>query len=607
MKRFGVRRRARYYGGGLAIVVFVAVTLFVVLPAIASNPGDKVPPVSAAGITPTDVNIGGNAVCSNLFPGFAGVREYDNPSPKTAANLPSGNNDGVTFSLTTSGNTNNQRLAVTSSNAAILGLGVKGGNDNAVYDYTGTDYGAGVAAGFVNGDSVLHAPASKFTGVDGTGLETGVTQWYTISHLVVCYRTPLKTVSGRAYQDISGTPPLSGLKVTLIDKSVAGGTTQTATTSASGNYSFSAVAGDNYTVCIQAPAFSNVQTVPATDTGSCTGTKGYSITSLSSSNGSGKDFGFQPYGTVSGTVYQDVNGPNGAGPDGAFESGTDTRLGTWTVTLYDQSGHVVGSPTMSGANGSYSLSAPFDTSQTYTVCVTPPSGVWSQTEPLPTAANSCAPPLSGLQKGQQFTPSTPRANVTKNFGVDPAVNEPTPCPPQVPFGSNQTNGELQIQLAGCKPFQTFTFSNGTLPDGSLWASVFAADQVVTPANPEIPLIEKWTFPDPIKADGTPTFTHVDYTDVFPYDPAAAQELPQCKLDPRDPSDPNAMTISTDVGGVDFTLDANKGLVLPAFNPDGTTPATSCAISTRIYVDASGNTWLEVYAYSDIDSWGKSAG
>jgi hypothetical protein len=68
-----------------------------------------------------------------------------------------------------------------------------------------------------------------------------------------------------------------------------------------------------------------------------------------------------------------------------------------------------------------------------------------------------------------------------------------------------------------------------------------------------------------------------------------------------------MTISSNLGGVDFTQDANKGLVLPAFNPDGVTPATSCAISTRIYVDANGKTQLEVYAYSDIDSWGKSAG
>lgn len=66
-----------------------------------------------------------------------------------------------------------------------------------------------------------------------------------------------------------------------------------------------------------------------------------------------------------------------------------------------------------------------------------------------------------------------------------------------------------------------------------------------------------------------------------------------------------MTLGT-VGGHDFTDYGNRVYVLPAQNPDGST-ATSCAISTRIYVDGSGQHWLEVYAYSDIDSWGKSSG
>ena len=207
----------------------------------------------------------------------------------------------------------------------------------------------------------------------------------------------------------------------------------------------------------------------------------------------------------------------------------------------------------------------------------------------------------------------------ENFGVVPAVMEPGPCPPPQPFGTttavqtipndpNNPNGHgsLTIKLAGCKANQTFAFGTGNLPDGSYWASVFAGNQVPDPVlNPETPMIEKWVFPDPIKADGTPEFTHVDYTDVFPYDPSAAQELPQCQVDPRVVDD---MTLGT-VGGVDFTNYANRFHVLPNpdLNPDGKTPATSCAISTRIYVDGFGQHWLEVYAYSDIDSWGKSSG
>jgi hypothetical protein len=430
----------------------------------------------------------------------------------------------------------------------------------------------------------------------------------------------LASISGVAFSDTNGNgidgsgsdfgePGLNGLTVSVTD-TTANTSPVTATTANDGThdgaYSFSGLlVGDTYKVCITKPSGNYQQTAPGSGV-ACSGANvaanGDSFT-LSSTNGSGHNFGFQPLGTLSGTVYTDVNGPSLAGPDGVFESGTDTPLlAGWTVTLYDGSGKQVGQPATSDANGQYSITASFDTSQTYTACVTPgDTGPWAQTEPKPQAANSCAA-LSGLPKGQQFQPGTASATVTKNFGVDLSVADN--CPPQTPFGSDQTQGEFQIQLATCKPNQTFVFDSGTI-NGAHWASVFAADQVVTQQNPEVPLIEKWVFPDPLKADGTPMYEHVDYTDTFPYDPANAVQLPECKVDPRDlTADPSGMTLSTNVGGVDFTQDANKGQVLPATNPDGTT-ATSCAISTRVYVDANGDHWLEVYAYSDIDSWGKS--
>jgi SdrD B-like protein len=432
-----------------------------------------------------------------------------------------------------------------------------------------------------------------------TGLDFGLAQ--------------VASISGVAFSDTNGDgvdgsgsnfgePGLNGLTVSVTD-TTTGGSAVTATTANDGThdgvYSFSNLfVGDTYKVCITKPSGGYQQTAPGSGV-SCTGTNvapnGYSR-ALSSSNGSGTNFGFQPLGTLSGVVYKDVNGPLLAGPDGAFESGTDTPLSGWTVKLYNGSGTQVGQSATTDVNGGYSISTIFDPTQTYTACVTPVgTGTWAQTEPQPTAANSCAT-LSGLPKGQQFQPTTANAGVTKNFGVDPSVSEPTPCPPQTPFGGDQTGGELQIQLATCKPFQTFVFDTGTI-DGAPWASVFAADQVVTPQNPEVPLIQKWVFTDPLNADGTPKYTHVDYTDVFPYNPNDAKQLPMCKLDPRDPSDPNGMTLSSNLNGVDYTQDANKTAVLPSSD-------TSCAISTRIYVDAQGVTRIEVYSYSDIDSWGK---
>jgi hypothetical protein len=825
MKRFGVRRLARYYAGGLAMVGLVGLTLFVVLPALASNVNDKVPPASGIGnVTPVDIGVGGNQSCSTqgLFPNMTDVQQTTDPSPSTGS-YPSGH--GWDFKLTIGAlpgypANKGQDLAVDSNgHAAIVGIAIKGGTDNLTYDYRTT------SQGWVSADTLLHAPASKFT---ATNPESNITQYYGVSQLVICYKTPLTTISGNAYKDISGAPPISGLTVTLNDTSTSN--TQTTTTDTSGNYSFSAPPGDNYTVCISQPGFGNVQTVPATDGtgGACAaGTKGYSITNLSANvsgenfafqpiasitasaffdnNGSGTNdagdapastgvqlfdssnnpvgsqqtttggsytftnlgvgqtyevcvvtpgggsynetvptsstpneascpsgyasvgysftlptagqtvsfgfqplknitvnaffdnngtgindsgdtaaatsvqlfdssnnpvgspqtttggtttfsslpinkaykvcaitpgggsynetvptsstpneascpsgyaslgysftlsgdtpvsFGFQPVGSVSGTVYQDNNGPAGGGADGAFEPGTDTPLNLWTVRLYNGSDSLVGT-TMSGDLGQYSFSLPFDPAQTYTVCVTPfPAGLYGQSEPLPTSADNCTQPE--LQKGQTFQPGSSGAMVTENFGVDPAVPEGG-CPPGPPttFGFDNTasgGSALQIKLAGCKAKpQSFVFDSGAPDDPNFpWVSVWASDQT----QPLVPLIERIVFPDAI-VNGAPSLQHLAYTDAFPYDPAAAEQMAFCKLDPRDPSDLSGMTLAPG-----FTNDSTKSQVLPATNAGTPTPATSCAISIRTYVDASGNGFLEAYLYTDIDGFTKGIG
>jgi hypothetical protein len=803
----------------------VGLTLFVVLPALASNVNDKVPPASGIGnVTPVDIGVGGNQSCSTqgLFPNMTDVQQTTDPSPSTGS-YPSGH--GWDFKLTIGAlpgypANKGQDLAVDSNgHAAIVGIAIKGGTDNLTYDYRTT------SQGWVSADTLLHAPASKFT---ATNPESNITQYYGVSQLVICYKTPLTTISGNAYKDISGAPPISGLTVTLNDTSTSN--TQTTTTDTSGNYSFSAPPGDNYTVCISQPGFGNVQTVPATDGtgGACAaGTKGYSITNLSANvsgenfafqpiasitasaffdnNGSGTNdagdapastgvqlfdssnnpvgsqqtttggsytftnlgvgqtyevcvvtpgggsynetvptsstpneascpsgyasvgysftlptagqtvsfgfqplknitvnaffdnngtgindsgdtaaatsvqlfdssnnpvgspqtttggtttfsnlpinkaykvcaitpgggsynetvptsstpneascpsgyaslgysftlsgdtpvsFGFQPVGSVSGTVYQDNNGPAGGGADGAFEPGTDTPLNLWTVTLYNGSDSLVGT-TMSGDLGQYSFSLPFDPAQTYTVCVTPfPAGLYGQSEPLPTSADNCTQPE--LQKGQTFQPGSSGAMVTENFGVDPAVPEGG-CPPGPPttFGFDNTasgGSALQIKLAGCKAKpQSFVFDSGAPDDPNFpWVSVWASDQT----QPLVPLIERIVFPDAI-VNGAPSLQHLAYTDAFPYDPAAAEQMAFCKLDPRDPSDLSGMTLAPG-----FTNDSTKSQVLPATNAGTPTPATSCAISIRTYVDASGNGFLEAYLYTDIDGFTKGIG
>ena len=149
-----------------------------------------------------------------------------------------------------------------------------------------------------------------------------------------------------------------------------------------------------------------------------------------------------------------------------------------------------------------------------------------------------------------------------------------------------------IQLAACKPNQTFVFNSGTLGDGTPFVSVWASDQT----QPLVPLVEHVVFPDPI-VNGAPKFQHLAYTDTFPYDPAAAEPMASCLRDPRT----GAMTLPAGFTDADFHA------VLPATNAGTNTPATSCLISVETYVDSSGKHWLEAYALSDIDGFTKGIG
>lgn len=582
MKRLGGRRRARYFGGGLATVALVALTLFVVLPALASNLNDKVPPSSGAGVMPVDVGIGGNGNCSNLFPTLTGVRELDVPNP-VSGSYPSGKGWSFTITAGTLPHFNKnagQTLAVDSNgNAAILGIGINGGTDSLIYDYRTT------SQGFVTGDTGLHAPASKWT--QGTNPETGITQYFGVSHLTVCYKTPLATISGNAYENVAGQPGIGGLTVTLDDTTTPG--TQTATTDAGGNYSFSAAGGDNYTVCIQAPSFANVQTVPASDTGSCTGTKGYSITNLGSSNGSGLNFGFQPLGSVSGTVYDDlnVNGTDDAG---------DTGQAGWTINVYHGTSTTPVVTTTSASDGSYTASLPLVVGDNYTVCESPPSGdtnTWAQTEPRPAAATICKDATvvantGALPNGGTFTPTSATFAATQDFGNADAVA----C--TQPMGIDG----YSIVLATCKP-QTFSITRGIDPnnDNKPYVKLVVGDPTLAP----VPAIEKVTFADPI-VGGQPKYTGLEYTDIFPTPNPPYAAMPECQLDPRDPAgvpaagqpDMSMATAYSTYGAPGSSTGSD--LVLPP-------GATSCVIAVTITAPktSGGDGTMVAYFYSALDS------
>ena len=171
-------------------------------------------------------------------------------------------------------------------------------------------------------------------------------------------------------------------------------------------------------------------------------------------------------------------------------------------------------------------------------------------------------------KGYRFTPTSATQQITgKDFGNVTSQL----CIPG-PFGEPK----YQIQLADCKPNQSYVFNSGTTPAGKPFVSVWAGDQTNTT---EEPLVEKITWP--YDASHGPEPVHGAVHGRVPVRPDALKTMQYCKLDPRD--------------GSEFTLQpqyqtsASKGDILPGTE-------TSCLISTT----ESANATFVAYVYSDID-------
>ena len=436
--------------GGLLAAggLLVGLMMFIVLPALASTAGQPVPPPSTAGITPIDVDTGGQSNDCYVF-GSAAANQFRIANPKSKTYSTSVNGAPVTFTVKLNPDgaqglpayANQKYMDVSSTGAAIVDIGIKGGTDETDYRYSG------LPAGYVTADGALHAPAQA------TDATTGMpTTLYSISNLTFC---------------------------------------------------------------------------------------------------------FDVRGSVSGTVYDDLN-QNGQNDDTSPQSG-------WTVHLYE--GTTLVKTTTSGSGGSYAFALQLSTGSQYTVCEVPPSGNWAQTQPSPSDTNVCSA-AGELAKGYRFTPASTTQQISgKDFG-----NVASQLCVSGPFGEPG----YQIQLAGCKPNQSYVFNSGTTQAGKPFVSVWGGDQ--TNATEE-PLVEKITWPYNASL-GQNQFTML-YTDIFPFDLTKLKTMQYCKLDPRD--------------GSEFTLQpqyqtsATKGDILPGTE-------TSCLISTT----ESANTTYVAYVYSDID-------
>ena len=627
-------RNWRAVAGLGALTALICLTLFVVVSALASNPGDTVLPASAypsslptstlpgslysglsftTGVAPMDRPVGGSSHCSDptLFPSlaakFSSLKEYDNPNPTaTGGYVASGNNDAAKFQLAQSGPTKAQTLEIDAQNAAILGIAIKGGNDNTAYDYTGLQYGPGIGQGWTPADGNLHSPASKFT-ISGT-TETG-SQFYTVSQLTVCY-LPLATISGQAYvQTGSGNTPLPGDGVTVVDTTLNKVVAQQSgsTTDASGNYSVSVPVGDSYTLCIQSPGATYTQISPAAGTPCPSGSapNGYTVSQLGSSGQGTRNFVFTQQYTVSGQIYDDMN-LNGTFDPSSGLTPTDTTFGSgWAVLLYDTttgSAAAVGSGT-TGASGSYSFSAPLIQGHGYKLCEVPSSTdvstTWVQTEPRPSSNTTCSGVVVGgrpaLTWGAAFTGAS--SNVSQNFGNAQGV----PCSSANAFGSGDIVGLMPAGSGdGCVKPNTFALATGTDPSmgGKQYVGVAVGDP--TDTMHWAPVVEKVTFSDPLQANGTPQYTGLEYTAGSVTSPTQMQS---CTVAAGDLLDPTNAADYGSTAPTDLRLNHSYAGLRAAETgaPVLPTGQTACLISITIAGASGGTGTMTAYVYMSADS------
>jgi hypothetical protein len=314
-----LRRGRKAVVGGLTVLgALIGLVLFVVLPALATPPGVRIPPPSSKGITPIDVPTGGQSDDCAVFyaaPNSAGkpLYQYRISNPKTKTYSTTVNGVTVTFTVTMnptnpppgSGSlpayANDKYVSFSSTGgAAIVDVGIKGGTDTARYNYAGfpvpgatnTNYGS------VSSDGYLHAPAQSFDS------NNNPTSLYSVSNLTFCFNLA-GSASGTVYRDVNenGTKDTSesgqsGWTVNLYS-SPSSTPVATTTSGSTGSYSFVVPfsTGTTYRICEAPPSGTWAQSQPLPSTPNlCTAAtelkKGYSFVPTSATQSfSGNDFG----------------------------------------------------------------------------------------------------------------------------------------------------------------------------------------------------------------------------------------------------------------------------------------------------------------------------
>jgi protocatechuate 3,4-dioxygenase beta subunit len=263
----------------------------------------------------------------------------------------------------------------------------------------------------------------------------------------------LVTYSGTVYNDLngngvmdSGEPTLKNWTLQLVD--AMGNVVATQTTGGNGKYSFTNVGPGMWTIQ-EVNQSGWYQTQPVNPPGT------YVFDAVSGTNQSNLNYGNFQEITLSGSVYNDLNG------DGK-KNGSEPGLANWTVELFNPSGNVVAS-VLTDASGNYSIGKVFP--GTFTLAEIPQAG-WVQTQPLAPNVYTITPQSGQNQTGLLFgVHSAPPLSPTATIDNGQAGYAETGTWTTAAGGFNGTNRYART-TGGKTATATATWTFSTLSSGS---------------------------------------------------------------------------------------------------------------------------------------------